>query len=423
MRILLTEGSGLTSRQVATRLGELGHEVEILSSTRLCLTRFTRHVRRLHLVPAFARSPLEWLTAAETIAKARSIDVLFPTQEQVAVLSAFHQTLEVTTIVPDFGALRRVQDKISVFRTLNSLGVPQPHAVVVREKSDLVGVTKFPVFVKRPISTASSGVRRASSPRELESVATAMQLGTRDLLIQEFHQGPLAMVQAVADAGRLIALHANLRVLEGIGGGAALKESVALGAFREHLERLVAALRWTGALSMDVIMTTDGPLVIDVNPRLVEPMNAYLAGVDLIAPMLQMAQAGHPNPIPDGQVGIRSRQLLLAILGTAQQTNSRAAIIQSLYNLLRGTGELEKATEELTPTSGDPIAALPVIAAVVATLAKPSLWRRFHSGAVGPYALTPEAWDAIIAAANQLGGGRYRSPLCNLPEPPARGAP
>jgi len=120
MRVLLTEGSGLTSRQVATRLGELGHEVEILSSTRLCLTRFTRHVRRLHLVPGFARSPLEWLTAAKTIAKARSIDVIFPTQEQVAALSAFHRTLEVTTIVPDFGALRRVQDKISAFRSEQS---------------------------------------------------------------------------------------------------------------------------------------------------------------------------------------------------------------------------------------------------------------------------------------------------------------
>src|SRR5215471_14874066 len=128
MRVPLTEGSGLTSRQVATRLGELGHEVEILSSTPLCLTRFTRHVRRLHLVPGFARSP--GLTAAKAIAKAHCIDVLFPTQEQVTALSAFHRTLEVTTIVPDFGALRRVQDKISAFRTLNSLGIPQPHAVV-----------------------------------------------------------------------------------------------------------------------------------------------------------------------------------------------------------------------------------------------------------------------------------------------------
>src|SRR6516162_7849673 len=194
MRVLLTEGSGLTSRQVATRLGELGHEV--LSSTPLCLTRFTRHVRRLHLVPGFARSPLEWLTAAKAIAKAHCIDVLFPTQEQVTALSAFHRTLEVTTIVPDFGALRRVQDKISAFHTLNSLGIPQPHAVVVRANGDLAGVTKFPVFVNRPISTASSGVRRASSSSELESVAIAMQLGQRGLLVQEFHEGPLAMVQA-----------------------------------------------------------------------------------------------------------------------------------------------------------------------------------------------------------------------------------
>jgi hypothetical protein len=72
-----------------------------------------------------------------------------------------------------------------------------------------------------------------------------------------------------------------------------------------------------------------------------------------------------------------------------------------LYSLLRGSGELGQATEELTPTSGDPIAALPVVAAAVATLVRPSLWRPFHSGAVGPYALTPEAWDEIVAATSR----------------------
>jgi hypothetical protein len=29
----------------------------------------------------------------------------------------------------------------------------------------------------------------------------------------------------------------------------------------------------------------------------------------------------------------------------------------------------------------------------------PPLWRKFHAGAVGPYAVTPEAWDEILAAA------------------------
>jgi len=40
MRIMLSEGSGLTSRQTAGRLGELGHEVELLSSSNLCPSQF-----------------------------------------------------------------------------------------------------------------------------------------------------------------------------------------------------------------------------------------------------------------------------------------------------------------------------------------------------------------------------------------------
>jgi hypothetical protein len=48
----------------------------------------------------------------------------------------------------------------------------------------------------------------------------------------------------------------------------------------------------------------------------------------------------------------------------------------------RETGELGQVTEELTPTSGGSIAVLPLTAAAVATLVRPSLWRRFHSGAV-----------------------------------------
>jgi hypothetical protein len=55
----------------------------------------------------------------------------------------------------------------------------------------------------------------------------------------------------------------------------------------------------------------------------------------------------------------------------------------------------------LTPVDGDPIAALPVVLAVLATLIKPSLWRLFHAGATGPYSLTPEAWRKIISASER----------------------
>ncbi len=399
MRVLLSEGSGLTSRQVATRLGDLGHHVEILSSSQICLTRFTRYVRKLHLVPRFGLEPLAWLDAANAIAKARAIDLLFPTQEQVAVLSARRETLDVATVVPPFPSLRRVQDKISAARTLDDIGVPQPASVIVGSMADLDRVSNFPAFVKRPISTASSGVRRVSSKAELERVAREMGLGEQELLVQSHSPGPLAMIQAVADNGRLVAQHANLRIREGAGGGASLKESVMLPLMPEILERMVRALNWHGALSMDVIVTPVGPFVIDVNPRLVEPMNAYFAGVDLVSVMLDLAQTRHPVAQTPGKPGVRSRQLLLAILGAAQHDGTRAAILRELVTVLYRRGEYAAADEELTPLHRDPIAAVPVIAAILLTLLRPSLWQAFQSGAVEQYSLTPQAWDQILAAA------------------------
>ena len=288
MRILLSEGSGLTSRQVAGQLGSLGHAVEILSSSKICLTRFTRHVRAVHDVPRFGLDPFGWLAAAERIAAERKIDLLFPTQEQVTVLSARRKYLRVATIVPPFASLARVQDKISAFRTLKAIGAPQPQTFVISSADDLKQVTTYPVFVKRPVSTASSGVRRATNAQELGAAAREFGLGQSELIAQSQASGRLAMVQAVSDRGRLVAHHACLRLREGVGGGASLKESVTLPALVEMLAQLVAALEWHGALSMDMIVVDSGPVIIDVNPRLVEPANALAAGVDLVAAMLDV---------------------------------------------------------------------------------------------------------------------------------------
>ena len=129
MRVLLTEGSGLTSRQTATRLHALGHTVGVLSSDPIALTRFTRTVRSWHRVPAFGLSPFAWLDAATDVVRRHRYDLLFPTQEQVTVLSWAAGTTEldgVPTIVPPFESLRAVQDKIAARSTLDSLGIAQP---------------------------------------------------------------------------------------------------------------------------------------------------------------------------------------------------------------------------------------------------------------------------------------------------------
>src|SRR6476659_7864468 len=133
MLILLSDGAGLTARQCATVLARAGHRVEALSPAGLCLCRMTRHVRRVHDVPALGRDPSGWLEAALHVAARRGADVLLPVQEQVAVMAMARDRIEaagLATAVPGFAALAEVQDKVSAFRTLARAGVPQPAAAV-----------------------------------------------------------------------------------------------------------------------------------------------------------------------------------------------------------------------------------------------------------------------------------------------------
>jgi glutathione synthase/RimK-type ligase-like ATP-grasp enzyme len=400
MRVLLSEGSGLTSRQVAGRLSELGHEVEVLSSTPLCLTRFARHVRAVHAVPRFGDAPFAWLEAAQRLAGERNADLLFPTQEQVAVLSASQDKLAVPTIVPPFASLAQVQDKVSACRTLSQIGAPQPHTAIIADAADGERVDKFPVFVKRAVSTASSGVRQARDRGELsKAVAELGEKREEGVIVQEAAQGPLAMVQAVVRHGRLIAYHANQRRREGVGGGASLKESIVIPGLREILVRLVDRLSWHGGLSMDVILSERGPLIIDVNPRLVEPGNALRAGVDLVAAMLSLIGGHDATERAPGTPGVLTRQSLIAILGAAAQSGRRFEILREARDALLARNAYAGSHEELTPFRGDPLTALPVLTVLLATLLHPPLWRKFHAGAVGPYALTPNAWRQILAEA------------------------
>jgi hypothetical protein len=150
---------------------------------------------------------------------------------------------------------------------------------------------------------------------------------------------------------------------------------------------------------MDVILSERGPLIIDVNPRLVEPGNALRAGVDLVAAMLSLVGRQDATERPSGTPGVLTRQSLIAILGAAAHSGRRFAILREARDVLLARNAYAGSHEELTPFRGDPLTALPVLTVLLATLLHPPLWRKFHAGAVGPYALTPNAWRQILAEA------------------------
>ena len=417
MFVLLSDGAGLTSRQCATLLSQAGHHVEALAPDPLCLCRLTRHVRQVHRVPGLGSDPLGWLDAALDVAARRHADVLLPVQEQVTVMSLAHDRITsagLLTAVPDFAALAQVQDKIAGFRTLTRLGLPQPRAEVVTSAEALAEMEELPVFVKTPVGTASAGVRRVSTRAELRQLAA--QLDCRaGVLVQQPAIGPLAMVQSVFANGELVAFHACERVREGAGGGASHKRGVSLPEVRTQIDALGQALNWHGALSADVILTAEGAAFIDINPRLVEPVNAALSGVDLAGTLVEVARQGTVTRQPSGTPGVRTHQALLALLGVAAQTGRRRAILRDLLHAVTRSGSYRHSAEELTPArwagaSADPVTAIPVVAAVLATLIRPAAWRHFAGGATSSYSLTPAAWQTLLdtAAAGRLDAGRPR---------------
>jgi hypothetical protein len=248
-----------------------------------------------------------------------------------------------------------------------------------------------------------SGVHLVTTSGELASLADQWDAAgvflEGGVLVQSPAEGRFVMAQAVFDNGRLIAAHTCLRVREGARGGASHKRSISLPEVREQLSRLGGALAWHGALSADVVLTDAGPSYIDINPRLVEPGNAWQAGVDLVGAFLNVATGRGARIQPSGAPDVATHQLLLAVLGMAQHRRARRAILKELTSAFAHRGVYRGSTEELTPLSHDWRAATPGLIAAAAMLARPATSRCFAGGAVANYALTPAAWDQILAVA------------------------
>ena len=98
-----------------------------------------------------------------------------------------------------------------------------------------------------------------------------------------------------------------------------------------------------------------------------------------------------------GRHDVRTHQLLLAILGAAQQHRGRRGIIDELIGAARHSGDYADSTEELTPIAHDWRSVLPGLAAVAATLLKPTTWEWFSSSSVANYSVSAEGWRSICS--------------------------
>ena len=147
-----------------------------------------------------------------------------------------------------------------------------------------------------------------------------------------------------------------------------------------------------------MIAAPDGPSIIDVNPRLVEPVNAYLSGVDLVGAMVEIARTGTAPAREPRRTGVRTHQFLLALFEAARR-GGRVAVAREVWRAGTRRADYRGGTEELEPSRGDPPAAAFQAALVLAVLTRPALWQRLAGGSIEAYALTPDAWRRITERA------------------------
>jgi predicted ATP-grasp superfamily ATP-dependent carboligase len=397
-KILLSEGSSLSSREAITALGLGGHRVELVSSNPMCLGRFSRFVTRLHQAPASGADPDGYLAAVIEIVKTNHIDALIPAHEQAYLFAAARKQLPagLGIALADFEAFEQVQGKAGFAGLLTRLNVPQPTTEIIRSADEFAAERPYPFFVKAAFGTASAGVWRVGDVRQRDALLVqleALDAFAHGLLVQTAVTGVLERTQAVFDRGRRVASHIYRQVVEGPGGGDVLKISVVNAGVRDTVERIGQALKWHGALSFDYILddATNTPHFIDANPRLVEPMNAWLSGVDLAGALLQISLGETPPVQPDGRAGVLTRLGLMGLLDAARRRSGRRDILREIGLLAAGSERYRGSREELVPLLTDPWCAIPLGVVVARLLGAPATAARFSETAVAAYSLTPQA--------------------------------
>jgi predicted ATP-grasp superfamily ATP-dependent carboligase len=393
LRVLVSEGSSTSAREAVTILGLAGHAIEVCDPSPWCLLRFSQLVRKFHRCPGLRDDPAGYLAFIEQLLAEGKFDVLLPTHEQGFLFARVQQRMasRAGLALPGFESYRAAHSKAGFSRLLDNLGLPQPPTRIVTSAQQLRDAIRFPAVVKTAVGTASRGIWFVRDANDLEAALQDLGGGAfaDEVLVQDLIAGTTEKAQSVFCRGRMVGFHAYRQVMAGVGGGEAIKQSVRRPVVRALLETIGQALDWHGALSIDYIMPDDGgaPSLIDCNPRLVEPFNAYRSGVDLVFLLLRISLGEMPEALPEGREGVLTHLAVQALLGCAARGGTRRDIARECRRLLANSGHYAGSMEELTPVRRDGMSVIPLSITAALLLASPKSAIKLARGGFGAHLL------------------------------------
>jgi predicted ATP-grasp superfamily ATP-dependent carboligase len=395
LRLLLSEGSSTSAREAITILGLSGHHVEVCDPSPWCLARYSRFVAKLHRCPPLRDDPDRYLAFVERLLAAEKFDVLLPTHEQGFLFARVQKRLPpgIGLALPSFESYRTAHNKAAFSRLLSALRLPQPATRIVTSERGLREAIRFPVVIKTAVGTASRGTWIVRDSHDLDVAVRELDAGgafAGEVLVQGWVQGTVEKAQSVFSRGRLLGFHAYRQVAPGVGGGEAIKESVARSNVRAMLETIGEKLAWHGALSIDYLMPDHDatPRLIDCNPRLVEPMSAYLAGANLVGLLLQVSRGETVQALAESRAGVRTHLAMQALLGLGARGATRRDVLRECTRLWHCSDAYAGSSEELTPVRADWRSAVPLAMTAGLLLVRPKSAVALARGGFGAHLLS-----------------------------------
>lgn len=269
----------------------------------------SRHVRKWHRIGA------DWpderlLDCLREIVVREGVDLVVANDEgSVDFLARQRDALAGlvrTTPVAEAATLARVRDKRAFMRLAAELGLPHPRSVLDEEVGAEGGLPtdlRFPVVVKPANLTCGFGVQRCTTPAEAQAAIASLRAERRPFLVQEFFPGNDLDFCLVAEAGRIVrwTTRMNVGAKRRFGAPGQDWRLERLPQLLPPMERLVAHLRWSGALDVDCLYqpATGEWRVLECNTRFgATTLADASAGVNLPEALVLL---GLGQPVPPAE--------------------------------------------------------------------------------------------------------------------------
>jgi len=203
-----------------------------------------------------------------TICRTQGVKILVPTIDtELPILSAAHDQFRqagVHLVISQTSAVKIARDKQLTAEVLAQAGVSSPRTARLADFLSGQAPLYFPLILKRVDGSSSIGLHTASHLAELQ----ALNLEAACYVAQEKLEGPEYTVNCFVDARGALRAAIPHRRIETRGGEVSKGVTERRADLQNLAEQVVSAVPGLrGPICFQVILTSDGPKVFEINAR------------------------------------------------------------------------------------------------------------------------------------------------------------